>query len=164
MKQVLIVIAFLVSVLMLAVGLLFLCAAAREPSRLWLALALIVIGGAVAAWSGLTWRRTNELRPGRLADRITELVRRNGQAEVTLAQIVGQLKVPTEAALAALALLKERGLAHLERRGDKEVYFFPGLVESKVVRRCPYCGNQYSVREPLHKCPNCGGALEVVEE
>jgi hypothetical protein len=164
MKQVLIVIAFLVAVLVLAVGLLFLCAATKQPSRLWLALALIVIGGAVAAWSGLTWRRTSELRPGRLADRITELVRRSGQAEVTLAQVVGQLQVPTDAALDALALLKERGLAHLERRGDKEVYLFPGLVESKVMRRCPYCGNEYSIREPLHKCPNCGGTLEVVKE
>ncbi len=164
MKQALIVIAFLVAVLMLAVGLLFLCAAANQPSRLWLALALIVVGGAMAAWSGLTWRRASELRPGRLADRITELARRSGQAEITLAQIVGQLKAPTEAALDALALLKERGLAHPERRGDKEVYLFPGLAESKVVRRCPYCGNEYSVREPLHKCPNCGGVLEVVKE
>ena len=40
---------------------------------------------------------------------------------------------------------------------------FPGLKESKVVRRCAYCGNEYTVRKPLHKCPNCGGHLEIVK-
>jgi hypothetical protein len=43
-------------------------------------------------------------------------------------------------------------------------YAFPGLEETKVVRRCAYCGNEFSVKTPLHKCPNCGGDLELVRD
>ena len=51
-----------------------------------------------------------------------------------------------------------------EEREGRTFYLFPGLRERKVVRRCAYCGNEYSVREPLHKCPNCGGTLEIVKK
>jgi rubrerythrin len=80
-----------------------------------------------------------------------------------VAQVVSGLDVPENAARAALARLEAQGLTHPERRDERTVYVFPGLQESKVVRRCTYCGNEYSVREPLHKCPNCGGTLEIVK-
>ena len=72
----------LISTVTLALGLLFLCAATRQPSRLLLAVALLVVGGGLAAWSGLTLRRLRELDPENLSDRITELVRAGGSAEV----------------------------------------------------------------------------------
>jgi hypothetical protein len=97
-----------------------------------------------------------------LDDRITALAASH-EATVTLAQVIAELDVPDEAACAALARLEADGLCYQERQGDKPVYIFPGLKESKVVRRCAYCGNTYSVREPLHKCPNCGGSLEIAK-
>ena len=62
-----------------------------------------------------------------------------------------------------LARLEADGFCHQERREDRTVYAFPGLKDSRVVRRCVYCGSEYSVREPLHKCSNCGGKLELVK-
>jgi len=41
------------------------------------------------------------------------------------------------------------------------VYVFPNLKESKVERRCPYCGAQFPVKQALAQCPNCGGNLEL---
>jgi hypothetical protein len=154
--------AFLFGALMLAGGLIFLCAAVQNPARWPVALALLVIGGVLAGWAGLRFRRARQLSPDVLDDRITTLADRY-DAEITLAQVVSGLQVPDGAARAALARLEAQGLCHQERREGKAVYVFPGLKESKVVRRCTYCGNEYSVREPLHKCPNCGGTLEIVK-
>jgi predicted Zn-ribbon and HTH transcriptional regulator len=164
MKRTILIIAFVISVVLLAMGLLFLCATTREPGRLPLSLILLVIGGGLAAWSALTWRREQRLEPERLADSIIDLARTSGGAEVSLAQIVAELNVPTEAAQRALGVLERRGECRRERRAGKDLYVFPGLVERKVVRRCAYCGSEFSVKKPLHKCPNCGGELELVRE
>ena len=158
------IIALMISMVLLAGGLLFLCAAVRQPSRLFVGMALLVIGGVAAAWGGLTLRRLRELDPGHLDDRITALARAGGHAEVTLSQVVAELRVPDEAALAALASLESRGQCHRKNREGRECYVFPGLKEIKVVRRCAFCGSTLSVKTPRHKCPNCGGDLEVVHQ
>jgi hypothetical protein len=150
----------IVSGLMLALGMLFLCAAVEDPRRLPLSLILLVGGGALALWSGLRLRRAYSLAPERLAERITALARVH-EAEVTLPQVVADLNAPQEQALAALNLLETGGVCYRDFRGEKEVYIFPDLLPSKVVRRCPYCGSQFSVRNPVYKCPHCGGAIEI---
>jgi hypothetical protein len=154
--------SFFVGVLFLTGGLIFLCAAVQNPARWPVALALLLIGGGIVAWAGVRWRRMRELSPAILDDRITTLAGRY-DAEITLAQVISDLNVPDEAARVALARLEANGLCHQEQREAKTVYVFPGLKENKVVRRCVYCGNEYSVREPLHKCPNCGGQLEIIK-
>lgn len=153
---------FFIGVLFLAGGLIFLCAAVQNPARWPIALALLLPGGGLAGWAGVRWQRARQLSPNVLDDRITTLADRY-DAETTLAQVVSELNVPDEAARAALARLEANGLCHQERREGRTVYVFPGLRESKVVRRCAFCGNEYSVREALHKCPNCGGNLEIVK-
>ncbi|MCP4539239.1 MAG: hypothetical protein GY832_19050 [Chloroflexi bacterium] len=155
------IVVLLISVGLLSGGLLFLCAATLQPSRLFLAGALLVIGGGLAAWSGLTLRRLRDLAPDNLDDRITTLARAGGNAEVTLSQVVAELNVPDEAAIAALDLLESRGLCHRERRDEREFYVFPGLKLSKVARRCPYCGGEFSVKTPVYQCPHCGGNLQL---
>jgi len=164
MKRAILMAAFGISGVLLALGLIFLCAATANPGRLPLSVILLVIGGGVAAWAALTWRRDQQLEPERLADSIIDLARTGGGAEVSLAQIVAELNVPTEAAQRALGVLERRGECRRERRADKDLYVFPGLVEVKVVRRCAYCGSEFSVKTPLHKCPNCGGELELLRE
>jgi len=74
------------------------------------------------------------------------------------------LGMDRSAALEALALLEGRGQCYPEPREGREFYVFPGLEETKVVRRCAYCGNEFSVKTPLHKCPDCGGELELARE
>ncbi len=153
---------FFLGVLFLTGGLVFLCAAVQHAARFPLALVLLLIGGGLAGWAGLRWQRARQLAPDVLDERITALADRY-DAELTVAQAVSSLNVPDEAARAALARLEAEGLCHPHRREGRTVYVFPGLKDSKVVRRCTYCGNEYSVREPLHKCPNCGGKLEIVK-
>lgn len=149
-------------VLLLSGGLIFLCAATQSAARFPIAIVLLLSGGGLAAWAGLRWRQARILSPDVLDDRIIGLAD-SSDAELTVAQIVSELDVPDDAARAALARLEANGLCQRERRDGRTIYAFPGLRESKVVRRCSYCGNQYSVREPLHKCPNCGGSLEIAK-
>jgi hypothetical protein len=150
----------ILGVLFLAGGLIFLCAATQNAGRLPIALALLIAGAGLAAWAGLRLRRARQLSPGVLDDLIVGLAR-DRDGEITLAQVVGELEVPDQAARAALARLEANGLCRPESRDSRSVYVFAGLKESKIVRRCLYCGNEYGVREPLHKCPNCGGQLEI---
>ena len=151
---------FLIGALLLAGGLVFLCAAIQDPARYSIALVLLVLGGSLAAWAGVRWRRARQLEPEILDERITDLAS-DHDAEVSLARIISELDVPEEAARAAVARLEAAGLCHREQREGRTTYIFPGLKDRKVVRRCAYCGSEYPVREALHKCPNCGGHLEV---
>jgi hypothetical protein len=155
-------VAFFLGVLFLTGGLIFLCAAVQNPARLPISVALLVLGGGLAAWAGLRWRRARQLTPDVLDGRIADLAAAH-DAEITLAQVMSSLDVPGDVACAALARLEATSLCHQETREERTVYVFPGLKESQVVRRCTYCGNEYSVREPLHKCPNCGGSVEIVK-
>jgi hypothetical protein len=151
----------LVGALMMGLGLLFLCASIRAPQRLILAALLIVIGGAGVAWAGTTWRRLSEIEPKRLADRIVEMAKLQGKFETTAAEAVAELSAPAANVQAALEILQSRGDAVPEQRDDRRVYVFPNLKESKVERRCPYCGAQFPVKQALSNCPNCGGNLEL---
>ena len=153
-----------ISAIFLAGGLLFLCAATRQPSRLLLAVTLLVIGAGLAAFSGKTLQRLRELNPENLSDRITSLAEKIPEAEVNLSQVVAELQVPDEAALAALKLLEQKQQCRAEHRDGQIVYVFPGLREKKLIRRCAHCGSTFSVKEPLHECPNCGGGVELVRE
>ena len=53
--------AFVVGALFLAGGLVFLCAAVQNAARLPISLALLVIGGGLAIWAGLRWRKAQQL-------------------------------------------------------------------------------------------------------
>ena len=161
MNKTLLLIVLILGGLMVGVGLMFLCAAMKQPERLALAIILILIGGVGAGWAGLTWQHLNNIDPKRLADRIVEMVRSQGQFETTAAEAVAELAAPAPNVQRALELLQSRGEAVPEQRDDRRVYVFPNLKESKVERRCPYCGAQFPVKQALSQCPNCGGNLEL---
>ena len=155
---------FILSVMLLSLGLIFLCAAAQQPGRLLLAGALLLGGALLAAISGNTLRRLRALDPEHLSDRITGLARRAGKGEVTLSQIVAEFNVSDEAAQAALDLLASRSQARREARENLVVYVFPGLKLRRKIRRCSYCGSEYPVKDPIKVCPKCGGKVELREE
>ena len=153
-----------ISVLLLVAGLIFLCGMAGKSAnifRLLVSLILLGTGGGLAFWGGTSLRRIRAIDPRNLSNRITRLARQGG-GETTLSQAVSALNAPDEAVEEALGLLVESGQAYPEYRQDREVYVFPGLRAAKMVRRCESCGTEYSVKEPIYTCTNCGGKVEVV--
>lgn len=153
---------FAVSAVLIAVGLLFLVAASSLPGRLLPAFTLLGLGAIGAAWSGLSYRHWRNLQPDELAPQITALAAKN-KGELAVTEVMSAFAAPAEAVNSALGVLLDKGQAHREHRADRIVYVFPGLKEHKMVRRCMYCGSTFPVKEPLHKCPNCGGDLELVQ-
>lgn len=154
---------FVVAVVLLAGGLVFLCASASRGAYASVALVLMVLGTACALWAGARLRQARNMAPEVMEQRIVDLAAAQ-EGEVTAAQVVAALDVGPARAQEALARMQAGGLARREMREGKEVYILPGLTESKVVRRCTYCGNEYAVREAVYKCPNCGGTLELKVE
>ena len=148
----------------LTLGLIFLCASISSSGRIPLAVILLVLGAGMAAGGGLMLRRQRELSPNIVADRIVGLAEKDDDAELAVAEIVAGLGLPESAVSEGLELLEKRGRCRREYREDHAVYVFPGLKQSKLIRKCVYCGSTFSVKEPLHKCPNCGGNVELVRE
>jgi len=165
MNKGLVAIMMLIDGSLFGLGLMLICASAAAPekagTRLILGAVLIMLGGGGAAWLGRAMRRASEIDPQRLADRILEWLRAQNQSETTAAEIVGALSAPQDKVAAALEILQARGEAKPEQREARRVYVFPNLKESKVERRCPYCGAQFPVKQALSQCPNCGGNLEL---
>jgi len=154
---------FGVSILLLAGGVLFLCAAMAVPERMWLAFVLLALGLVGAGWSAWAYRKWASVQPATLAARVTDLAAQN-DGELALAQVMSAFDVTASVAQAALDELRDKGQCRQESRGDRTVFVFPGLKQHKVVRKCVYCGSTFPVKQSLQKCSNCGGKLELVKE
>ncbi len=163
MKRTLAVLAAVFSIPLLAFGVIFLIAAVASPSRVFVAAALLLGGGALLLWSVLTLRRLAEISPEALDTGIVDLARTLG-GEVTVAQVQAQFHISNAMALAALEKMRGRGECQREQRADRDVYLFKSVMPAKVIKRCSYCGSTFAVKSALRDCPNCGAALDVVKE
>ena len=153
---------FVASGAVMALGMLFACAAMAAPARWPLAIVLLAIGAIGAGWSAYAYRKWANRQPATLAAHITDLAAAN-QGEVTLAQIMSAFDVTASTAQAGIEVLIQHGECQREFRGDQEIFVLPGFKEHKVERKCPYCGATFPVKQSLQKCPNCGGNLELVK-
>lgn len=162
MKRLLAIVALVISVPLLTLGLLFLIAAVAEPQRILVAGAFIVLGAVPLAWGIATLRRQAETSPDALATGAVNLARRLG-GELSAAQLQAEFHIPLSLAQATLDRLSATGQAQPEERSGRTVYVVRGLQQSLVVRRCPYCGSSFPVKEALRQCPNCGASVELAK-
>jgi Zn finger protein HypA/HybF involved in hydrogenase expression len=163
MSRIVYLAVFVASALVLALGVLFLCAAITVPERAPLAIVLLVLGALGAGWSTFAYRRWSSVQPSALMAQITSLAA-DHDGELAVSQVMAGFGATEPAATAALAELAQKGQCRREARADQVVYVFPGLKEHKMVRKCAFCGSTFPVKQALQKCPNCGGALELVTQ
>jgi len=163
MKKLGATIAIVACVPLLILGLIFLIAAITNPQRILIAAVLLASGAGLLLWGGLALRREAEISPKALATGIVDLARRLG-GEVTVAQVQSEFRIPQDMALEALEKLRGRGDCQRERRSDHWVYLFKSVMPAKAIKRCPYCGTEFAVKQAIRECPNCGAALEIVKE
>jgi len=163
MKKTGAILTVLVSIPLLVFGLIFLIAAASNPSRFFVAAVLLLFGGGLLAWGALTLRRLAEISPAALDTGIVDLARRLG-GEVTAAQVQSEFRIPHALALGALERLRGRGECQREQRKDNDVYLFKSVMPAKAIKKCPYCGSEFAVKSAMRDCPNCGANLEIVKE
>ncbi len=162
MKKLSWIIVALVSVPFLTFGLLFLIAAASNPSRILVALVLLAIGVVLLITAIRRLRRLAEISPDALKLEAVELARRLG-GELTVSQFRAEYHLSEEMATKTLEQLVAGGTCTREQREQRAVYVFTGLLPSLAEKVCPYCGSKLPVRSALRKCPNCGGQLEITK-
>lgn len=146
----------LLGALVALLGLVFLLA----PGRASKGLIMLAIGGALIAFAASRLRALAALSPEGVEQALTAMA--NGaNGEVTVTSAAGVTHLDEATIRAGLQRLLEQGMVQIERRDGVDYYLFPGLREQKVVKKCPYCGNEYPVSQHLRTCPSCGGNLEV---
>lgn len=160
MNKFLAIVVTLLSIPFLLAGLLFLIAASQQPSRLLVALVLLVAGVVLLVAGLRRLRKLAAVSPEALRTSAIDLARRLG-GELTVPQLRAEYGVSQEQAAAALEELVAQGNARREQRADRIVYVFTGLLPSLAEKVCPYCGTKLPVRAALRKCPNCGAQLEI---
>jgi len=122
----------------------------------------LIIGAVLVVWA---IRKVGQLiadSPERVDTRVASLAAVSG-GEITLGEVIGALRLAEADAQASLDRLVAEGICTREERGETATYVFPGLAEVRMVKRCPYCGNEYPLRDPRRTCPSCGANLEVTQ-
>ncbi|MGE5531946.1 MAG: hypothetical protein ACM3VW_07525, partial [Bacteroidota bacterium] len=101
-----------------------------------------------------------ELSPEGVEQQLTAMAT-GSNGEITVTSAAGVTHLDDSTIRAALDRLLQQGMIQVEHRQGVEYYIFPGLHEQKMVKKCPYCGNEYPVAQHLRTCPSCGGNLEI---
>lgn len=137
-------------------GLIFLLA----PGYALKGIIMLALGLGIVLFAASRLRVIAANTPQSVEQNLSELAAASG-GEITLAEAVGRLPYDDHTAAAGLQRLVDKGLAQVEVREGVQYYTFAGLKETKMIKKCPYCGNEYPVSSGFRKCPSCGGNLEI---
>jgi len=143
-------------------GLLFLIASRSDGHRLPVGMAMLVAGLCLLAAGVTVFRQGIRQSPERIQQEILGLARRN-HGEVsreTLDAALGSGDLVEQQVRA----LVERGVARQSSREGRRILVFPDYLLELVVKKCPFCGNDYPVRDEVEKCPGCGADLKISRE
>ena len=151
-----------VAILVLLFGLIFLLGSQGNLAILLTGTLMIVVAIAAGVFAIRKMGQVATTSPDAVDERILNLATLSG-GDVTAAEVTGALGVPLADAQAALERLVSKGLAEHKVRDGDLYYTFAGIATVRKIKRCAYCGTEYPLREPGHKCSSCGGMLEIVD-
>jgi len=150
------IVLLLLGVLLGFLGLVFVIA----PGRAGTGLVMLVLGIAIIGFAASRLKAMQALSPQGVEQQITR-VAADSNGDLTVGALAGQTGLPEGAVRDGLQRLLDKGLAKIEWRDGIEHYVFAGLKQEKMIKKCPYCGNEYPVSQAGRTCPSCGGNLEV---
>ena len=103
-----------------------------------------------------------ELRvtPDRVRERLLRLAGKN-HGSFSHAALTGEFGRYAELAIQQINDLVRKGAATITGDGDGRKYGFPEFRMELIMKQCPYCGNDYPVRDDTERCPACGGDLKI---
>lgn len=145
--------------LLALLGLIFLLA----PGRAGTGLIMLVLGGAIIAFAASRLRAVQNLSPEGVEQQLQAAAAGSG-GELTVTEAVAITSLSDGIVRQGLERLLHKDLVRLERRDGADYYIFPGLTETKMIKKCPYCGNEYPLKQAGRTCPSCGGNLEIRPE
>ena len=157
------IILVVIAIVLITFGVIFLIGSGGKGVLVLAALAMLAVGAGCVVWAIRVFGRLARLDPKQLTTDTVRLAKRFG-GEITAAQVQAEFDVPGRLAAQVLEKLRSEGACVVERHADREVYVFKSLIPSKALKRCAYCGSEYSVKDARRDCPNCGASLEIVKE
>lgn len=131
-------------------GIMFLIASSRSPGRV--VPGIVLLG--IMAICGIAAFKLARVSRERL---VKELLKKAEKAQGTLSVQQVQGVTGLKRYRDVVDYLVEQGLAVINEEGSLT---FPGLGNRLVVMTCPYCGNDFPVRDDVQFCPSCGGDLK----
>ncbi len=140
-------------------GLLFFVASKSDPSRVGPGTAFVVCGIIFLIPGIYLFVRGLAMRPAGIRSRILKLARRRN-GEITEEQVAGELGT-SDAVTAELNIMLRSGLAKEVVKEGRRLFVFQDFQHHLAMKACPYCGNDYPVREDIEQCPSCGGDLKL---
>jgi hypothetical protein len=140
-------------------GVVFLIASHGLQSRLFAGGTMLAGGLALIVIGIFLFRRGTGYSPAGIRKELIRLARMNN-GELTREAIAGSLGTSDTVNFEVAALIKE-GVAVERTRDNRSYYIFEDFRLAMVVKKCPYCGNDYLVRDDIEKCPSCGGDLKM---
>jgi predicted transcriptional regulator len=143
-------------VLMGLLGVIFLLA----PGRAVTGVIMLALGITLIATAANRLKVMAQLSPEGIEQQLTAMAT-GSNGELTVTSAAGVTHLDDATIREALDRLLQQGMIRIESRQGVEYYIFPGLHEQKMVKKCPYCGNEYPVAQHLRTCPACGGNLEI---
>lgn len=143
-------------------GFLFLAAARGDSSRQATGIILVAAGIFLAAGGIFLFLKGMAMRPAGIRARLLKLARR-GNGELTPEEITAALG-DSDAVRAEMNIFLRSGLAKETVKENRKIYLFSDFQHHLIMKACPYCGNDYPVRDDIERCPTCGGDLKLKSE
>lgn len=140
-------------------GILFIIASGEKSSRLSAGILFVLTGIAFTTVGIRIFRRAVRFSPSGIRKRLLKLARIN-HGELSQEAVIGELGDSDDVRRQIKELLA-RGIAKEIIRNNRVFFSFPDFQLELVVKQCPYCGNDYPVRDEIERCPSCGGDLKM---
>jgi len=162
MKKILGSLAIIFSILLIILGILFLIASGKGVNRFVIGLVMLVIAFFVfIVGMKLIKGVPVVLSPENLRFEIINLAKKfNG--EIFLSQLYSMFGKDSNFLLIIDQLVSEGVAEEILKDGGK-VYLFKDFQSTMLIKKCPYCGNDYPVRDDVEVCPTCGGDLKMLK-
>jgi hypothetical protein len=149
----------IIGFLSIFLGILFVIASRERGSRLSAGIIFVLAGIALVTVGIRIFRRAIRFSPSGIKKRLLKLARIN-HGELSEEAIIGELGNSDDVRIQVQDLIAQ-GIAKEITRNNRRFFSFPDFQLELVVKQCPYCGNDYPVRDVIERCPSCGGDLKM---
>ncbi len=150
---------FILGLALLVLGIMFIIASGDEMRRIITGIILSSSGLLLLATGIRFYRKGISISPERIKEKILKLASQN-HGELPENVIIGEIGKSDILDFQLISMINA-GIAKKTFRDGQTLFLFSQFNMKLVVKQCPYCGNDYPVRDDIETCSSCGGDLKV---
>jgi len=149
-------------ILTILLGILFIIASKNEGSRLATGIVLIGTGTVMLVPGIILFKKGILLTPEGIGKKILKLAgKHNGHISM---EVITAEVGDSDAVRFKLIEMTRQGVSKEIKKDGRLFYIFRDFQPKLMVKKCPYCGNDYPVRDNIENCLSCGGDLKIKNE